>query len=85
LRPKTIRGGTIFDALPAIESREGLAERRGLFRLSYKAHRCHAVPMSGEPKWKRRAIAIEFWLLSALVAGSFVAGIVGAIRSISGH
>ncbi len=71
--------------LLAIESREGLAERRGLFRLSYTVQPCHAVPMSREPKWKRRALAIEFWLLSALVAGSFVAGIVGAIRSASGH
>jgi hypothetical protein len=71
--------------LLAIESREGLAERRGLFRLSYKAHPCHAVPMPREPKWKRRAIAIEFWLLTALVAGSFVAGIIGAIRAVSGN
>ncbi|MGH6649970.1 MAG: hypothetical protein ACREB7_02450 [Sphingopyxis sp.] len=41
--------------------------------------------MPREPKWKRRAIAIEFWLLTALVAGSFVAGIIGAIRAVSGY
>lgn len=69
--------------LLAIESREGLAERRGLLRLSYNAHPCHAVPMPREPKWKHRAIAIEFWLLTTLVAGSFVAGIVGAIRAVA--
>ncbi|KTE78444.1 hypothetical protein [Sphingopyxis sp. A083] len=31
--------------------------------------------MTRESKWKGRAIAIEFWLLSALVAGSFIAGL----------
>ncbi len=41
--------------------------------------------MTREPKWKNRAIAIEYWLLSALVAGSFLAGIVAATRSLAGN
>ncbi|WP_446543321.1 hypothetical protein [Sphingopyxis sp. LARHCG72] len=40
--------------------------------------------MTAEPKWKRRAVAIEYWLVSALVAGSFVAGLIAAIRSLTG-
>ena len=40
--------------------------------------------MIRDPKWKRRAFALEYWLVSALVAGSFVAGIIGAIRSLTG-
>ena len=40
--------------------------------------------MTRESKWKSRAIAIEFWLLSALVGGSFIAGLIGAIRSLAG-
>lgn len=39
--------------------------------------------MTNEPKWKRRALAIEFWLAAALVAGSFIAGIIGAVRSLA--
>ena len=66
--------------LLAIESREGLAERRGLFRLSYNIAPCHDVIMSRESKWKSRAIAFEFWLLSALVAGSFAAGLLSVVR-----
>jgi len=38
--------------------------------------------MKREPKWKSRAVAIEFWLASALVGGSFLAGLVGGIRSL---
>jgi hypothetical protein len=41
--------------------------------------------MTREPKWKRRALAIEFWLASALVAGSIIAGLVGAARSLIGN
>lgn len=40
--------------------------------------------MAQEPKWKRRALAIEYWLLTALVAGSFIAGLIGAVRSLAG-
>lgn len=36
--------------------------------------------MSKEPRWKVRAIAIEFWMLATLVGGSFIAGIVSAVR-----
>lgn len=64
------------------ESRKGLVERQALFRLSYNPRRWHALAMTREPKWKRRAIAIEFWFLTALVAGSFVVGLVSAIRSL---
>lgn len=36
--------------------------------------------MTREPKWKQRAVALEFWLLSVLVAGSFIVGLVAAVR-----
>lgn len=36
--------------------------------------------MIREPKWKARAVAIEFWIASIVVGGSFVAGIVSGVR-----
>ncbi|NYF30651.1 hypothetical protein [Sphingopyxis sp. JAI108] len=72
-------------ALPMCHRKPGGPRRKTRpFCLSYTAYPCHAVPMTRDPKWKRRAIVLEFWLLSALVAGSFVAGIIGAIRSLAG-
>ncbi|WP_302480091.1 hypothetical protein [Sphingopyxis terrae] len=40
--------------------------------------------MTDKPRWKRRALAIEFWLAAVIVAGSFIAGIIGAVRSLTG-
>ena len=40
--------------------------------------------MDQEPKWKSRALAIEFWFAAVLVGGSFIAGLLGAIRSLFG-
>jgi hypothetical protein len=40
--------------------------------------------MDSEPNWKTRAIAGEYWLAALLVAGSFPAGLIGAIRSMLG-
>lgn len=42
------------------------------------------IAMTHESKWKSRAIAIEYWLLSALVGGSFIAGLLSAIRTLAG-
>lgn len=61
-------------------SRKGLVERRALFRLPTIIARCHVRAMTREPKWKQRAVALEFWLLSVLVAGSFIVGLVAAVR-----
>ena len=36
-----------------------------------------------EPAWKERAEAIEYWIMGALVAGAWVAGIVAGIRSLA--
>ena len=36
--------------------------------------------MAREPKWKQRAVALEFWLLPVLVAGPFIVGLVSAVR-----
>lgn len=36
--------------------------------------------MIREPKWKARAVAIEFWIVSIVVGGSFIAGIVSGVR-----
>ncbi|WP_374396560.1 hypothetical protein [Sphingopyxis sp.] len=40
--------------------------------------------MSRERKWKSLALAIEFWLETAIVLGSFVAGLVFAVRILIG-
>ena len=65
--------------------RTGRSRRKAgpFLRLSYIIGRCHADAMARESKWKSRAIALEYWLLSALVAGSFVVGLAAAIRYLS--
>lgn len=35
-----------------------------------------------EPGWKQRAIAIEFWVLTAFVGGAFIVGLIGAIGAL---
>lgn len=35
--------------------------------------------MSQEPNWKERADAADYWLLSAVVAGDFIAGLIAAL------
>ncbi len=39
---------------------------------------CCVIPVSmdGKSNWKARGVATEFWLATALVAGSFVAGLI---------
>ena len=37
---------------------------------------------SDEPRWKQRAIEIEYWVLTAFVVGAFVVGIIGAISAL---
>jgi len=61
----------------------GIRNRMG-FAISYIHRSCHAHRMKREPKWKSRALAIEFWFAAALVGGSFLAGLVGGIRSLFG-
>lgn len=41
-----------------------------------------SVPVIKDPKWRDKALAIEYWLLTVLVAGSFVAGIVSAAKTL---
>lgn len=38
------------------------------------------MPVIKDPKWRDQALAIEYWAATALVAGSFVAGVVSAVR-----
>ena len=52
--------------------------------ISYIHRSWHAGQMDQEPKWKSRALAIEFWFAAVLVGGSFIAGLIGAIRSLFG-
>ena len=52
--------------------------------ISYIHRAWHACQMDQEPKWKSRALAIEFWFAAVLVGGSFIAGLIGAIRSLFG-
>jgi len=40
------------------------------------------VPVIKDPKWRDKALAIEYWALTVLVAGSFVAGIVSAAKTL---
>lgn len=54
------------------------------FLLSYKIPACQTDRMNREPKWKGRALAVEFWIATAFVAGSFVAGLVSAVRYLIG-
>lgn len=41
-----------------------------------------SVPVIKDPKWRDKALAIEYWALTVLVAGSFLAGIVSAMRTL---
>jgi hypothetical protein len=52
--------------------------------LSYKIPACHARRMNHEPNWKDRAEAANYWLLTAVVAGAFVAGLIAAVPYIAG-
>ncbi len=40
--------------------------------------------MDSKPDWKTRAIDVEYGLAALLVAGSFIAGLIGAIRALLG-
>lgn len=54
--------------------------------LSYTPLFCIMIRMArqnpDEPRWKQRAIAIEFWVLTAFVGGAFVVGVIGAISAL---
>jgi hypothetical protein len=52
--------------------------------LSYKIPACHARRMNHESNWKDRAEAANYWLLSAVVGGAFIAGLVSAISYLTG-
>lgn len=52
--------------------------------ISHMNRSWHARQMDQEPKWKSRAVAIEFWFAAVLVGGSFIAVLVSAIRSLFG-
>ncbi|WP_283214417.1 hypothetical protein [Sphingopyxis sp. 2PD] len=38
--------------------------------------------MIKDPKWRDKALAIEFWIATLVVGGAFVAGIVGGAQSL---
>ncbi|MHA4836512.1 hypothetical protein [Sphingopyxis sp. MSC1_008] len=40
--------------------------------------------MNIDPNWKDRAHAANYWLLTAVVAGAFVAGLIAAIPYLAG-
>ena len=40
--------------------------------------------MNHETNWKDRAEAANYWLLTAIVAGAFVAGLISAISYLAG-
>ncbi len=39
-----------------------------------------SLPVRDDPEEKSLAFAIEYWMLTALVAGSFVVGIISAVK-----
>ena len=54
---------------------------RANLKLSYMISRCHGQPMSKhKPNWRDRALAIEFWMATALVGGAFVVGAWQALK-----
>src|SRR3546814_9802707 len=59
----------------------GIRTRVG-FAFSYIHRSCHDHRMKQEPTWKSRELAIEFWFAAVLVGGSYLAGLVGGIRSL---
>lgn len=40
--------------------------------------------MNDEPDWRDRAEAANYWLLSAVVAGAFAAGLISAVQYLTG-
>ena len=48
--------------------------------LSYNIPACHTDRMNHEPNCKDYAEAANYWLLTAIVAGAFVAGLIAAVR-----
>ncbi len=42
-------------------------------------------PMDDEPNWRERRRALEYWLISALVAGAFVAGLFSAMKHLANY
>lgn len=77
--------GTTFDVAPVI-SKAGRASSkdRPFFVCPTLSDTVMPIAMTHESKWKSRAIEIEYWLLSALVGGSFIAGLLSAIRTLAG-
>jgi hypothetical protein len=55
------------------------------FLLSYIIPAGHARAMNDEPSRQDRGEAASYWLLAALVAGSFVAGLISAVRYLAGR
>ncbi|WP_218000090.1 hypothetical protein [Sphingopyxis granuli] len=39
-----------------------------------------SLPVKDDPEEKSLAFAIEYWMLTALVAGSFVVGMISAVK-----
>ncbi|MCP3730364.1 hypothetical protein M9978_07970 [Sphingomonas sp. MG17] len=69
----------------------GLAwQRAGRFKpslkgLSYKRRLCLMVRMGDGPRWRERAEAIEYAIVTVLLLGSFVAGALGFVRWLVGE
>ena len=38
--------------------------------------------MEEGPRWKAKALAIEFWFVTAIVGGSFLAGLYGWVKTL---
>lgn len=54
---------------------------RANYTLSYNISRCHVGLMrKRESKWRDRALAIEFWIATVVVGGSFLVGAWQALK-----
>ena len=60
--------------------------RHSAIGLSYIILPCHFnAMMKPDSKWRDKALAIEFWIATALVGGSFVAGAISGMRALLGN
>jgi hypothetical protein len=39
-------------------------------------------PEPEQPAWKKRAVEIEYWIVTAVVTGAFVVGLIAAVRAL---
>ncbi len=67
---------------PSLPDRRSGAVSRRAAALSYIAAICSNRAVKRRSGWRAFALALEYWLLAALLAGAFLAGIWGGLRTL---